>query len=225
MSKNNLNTISLGAANISVSDKIKILGTFLDCNLTMNQQVNETVKSCNYHIRSLRHVRKRLNLESAKLIASGLIISRLDYSNALLFGTSEHNFHKLQCVQNSLARVVLQQPFRSSSKPLLQKLHWLPVKERVHFKIASISFKTLACSQPTYLAESLHRCSSLRNLRSNNKQLLVVPRRSLESSKLGFSYSGPTVWNSLSISTRDSNTFDVFKTKLKTELFNRAFVP
>jgi hypothetical protein len=189
----------------------------------MDKQVNAIVKSCNFHVRALRHVRKRLNIESAKTIACGLVISRLDYCNSLLYGTSEHNLHKLQCVQNSLARVVLQQPYRASAVPLLRKLHWLPVVHRIKYKLAAVTHKTLNSGQPSYLHGSLKRHSQVRNLRSNDQQLLVAPNRSTAAAARGFSSSGPVIWNALSLATRNSTTLDMFKSKLKTELFNHAF--
>ena len=86
-----------------------------------------------------------------------------------------------------------------------------------------MTFKTLINSRPIYLFESLTHQQSARNLRSNDKHLLVVPRISSAAAERGFSVSGPTVWNSLSCDTRSATSFDAFKSKLKTELFVRAF--
>jgi hypothetical protein len=215
--------IPVGDANIPCHDSVKILGVVLDSTLSMDSQVNAVVKSCNYHIRALRHVRKRLNIESAKTIACGLVTSRLDYCNSLLYGTSERNLHKLQCVQNSLARVVLQQPYRASAQPLLRKLHWLPVAYRIKYKVAAVTYNTLTRGQPAYLQSSLQRYSQSRNLRSNDQNLLVAPRRSTNAAARGFSSSGPHIWNCLSPFTRSSTSHEMFKSRLKCEFFNDAF--
>ena len=100
-------------------------------------------KSCFYHIRALRHIRPILSEDTANLIASSLVSSRLDYANACLFGISVKNLSRIQRIQNTLARVVTCSRSRSSSAPLLKHLHWLPVSARIHFKIALLTFKSL----------------------------------------------------------------------------------
>ena len=104
---------------VAVKERIKILGVHLDPTLFMDNQVEASIKACNYHIRALRHVRRGLTLESAKLIALGLVTSRLDYCNSLLYGTSKLNLNKLQRMQSDLGWVVLQAAWNSSSGPLL----------------------------------------------------------------------------------------------------------
>ena len=65
---------------------------------------------------------------------------------------TNNHFHKLQLVQNHTARVVLKAHKRSSATELLRKLHWLPVKQRVDYKIALIVFKCLNIpTYPTYV--------------------------------------------------------------------------
>jgi len=43
--------------------------------------------------------------DMAKSVAVSLVSSRLDYANSLLFGTSASNLHKLQRLQNTLAKL------------------------------------------------------------------------------------------------------------------------
>ena len=123
----------IGGDSIAVKDKLKILGFHLDPLLSMDDHVKRTVRACNYHIRALRHVRKSLTLEVTRTIVHCLVTACLDYCNALLLGTTKSNIAKLQQVQCDLAQVVLQAPWRTSSKPFLEQLHWLPIQERVIF--------------------------------------------------------------------------------------------
>ena len=107
-------------------------------------------KSIHYHIRALRHIRSSISEDTAKMVASVLVGSRLDYANSVLYGTTQKNISKLQKAQNLLARVVTCSPrsSQSSSYNLLQHLHWLPIRHRINFKIANITFRTLQSSQP-----------------------------------------------------------------------------
>ena len=159
-------SLVIGDDRVEVRDDIKILGVHLDPTLSMNAQVKAVIKASNFHIRALRHVRRGLTLESTKMIALGLVTSRLDYCNSLLYGTSKTNTAKLQRVQNDLARVVLRAAWNSSSKPLLKQLHWLPVQQRITFKIALITFNVRSSEQPSYLHSLLDNYTPSRNLRS-----------------------------------------------------------
>ena len=75
--------------------------------------------------------------------------------NYVLFGTTQKNISKLQKAQNLMARVVTSPPRFCSPRTLLQQLYWLPIKHRIDFKIANITFHTLHSSQPAYLRSSL----------------------------------------------------------------------
>jgi len=89
---------------------------------------------------------------------------------------SASNFKKLQRVQNTLARVVLQLRRRDHITPALVQLHWLPVRHRVTFKIATITFNLLKFHRPSYLCQFVQPYTPSRNLRSLNQNLLVVNR-------------------------------------------------
>ena len=143
----------------------------------MNNHVSAVCKSIHYHIRALRHIRSSISEDMTKMVPCAVVGSRLDYANSVLFGATQKNISKLQKAQNLLARVVT---CSQSCSPrtvrtrtvLLQQLHWLPIKHRIDFKIANITFRTLHCSQPAYLRSSLHACHSTRSRRLSNTNLL-----------------------------------------------------
>ena len=97
-------------------------------------KVTEVVQSCNNHIRALRHIRPLLTFDAANVVGHSIVSSRLDYANALLYGTSAANIHRLQVVQNSLARVICQASRSASATELRQQLHWLPVRQRIYLQ-------------------------------------------------------------------------------------------
>ena len=75
----------------------------------------------------------------------------LDYCNTLLYGTSAKNLTWLQRIQNSLAQLVTNSSFSSSSTSVLHSLHWLPVKYRITHKIACLTFKATHLQTPHYI--------------------------------------------------------------------------
>ena len=140
--------------------------------------------------------------------------------NSLFYNLSDSSLNRLQRVQNSVARAVVPSVKRSQHiSPTLSKLHWLPVKQRIKFKIATITFKTLHNKQPSYLSELLKSHNPSRPLRSSDKQLLDVPLIKTAVGCRSFSYAAPTIWNLLPLSLRTTTSLPLFKSQLKTFLF------
>ena len=135
------------------------------------------------------------------------------------------NPHKVQfssdieLVALKLARIVLKKPFRSPAAPLLKELHWLPVAQRVRYKIATLVFRCREGSAPSYLNQLLSERSYVRELRSTNTFLLEQPRTKTVVASRAFSSAGPRIWNELSLELRGQKSFESFKQKLKTFLF------
>ena len=74
-------------------------------------------------MQDLRCIRHHLDLDSANLLASGLVFSRLDYCNSPLYGVADIDLTSLQRVQNRLVRPMIKCPPFTHSLPLLRSLH------------------------------------------------------------------------------------------------------
>ena len=171
----------------------------------------------------LRRIRKSLSLDLAKQSAVALVSGKLNYCNSLFHNMPEKDIARLQRVQNCLARVVAKAPRFSRSVPILKRLHWLPVKFRIHFKICAITFRTQ--NQPAYLADLLVRQKCSKYLRSTNSNRFVVPRIKTKTGSRAFSISGPALWNALPVPIRNAKTILPFQKLLKSHLFDLAFPP
>ena len=132
----------------------------------------------------------------------------------------EKDIARLQRVQNCLASVVTKAPRFSRSVPILKRLHWLPVKFRIHFKICAITFRTLTENQPAYLADLLVRPKCSKYLRSTNSNRFVVPRIKTKTGSRAFSLSGPALWNALPVQIRNAKTILTFRKLLTYWLFH-----
>ena len=91
---------------VHLSDTVTTLGVNLDQTLNLQRHVNNLCKLSYYHLRALRHIRACLPDDICLSLETALIQSRLDYSNSVLYDTSISNIHKLQMVQNALARTI-----------------------------------------------------------------------------------------------------------------------
>ena len=174
------------------------------------------------------------------MLATSIIHSRLDYCNSLFSGLSESNFIRLQRIQNRAAVIITNSRGPVSSSSLLRQLHWLPVPNRIDFKIALLTYKVLTSQQPTYLNSLLHPYSTSRCLRSSGQHLLSVPRVTFATQSRAFYAYATQLWNRLPQPLRDlafsqpsSNSalspintvitypnLSTFKTSLKTFLFD-----
>ena len=199
------------------------LGVIFDKNSTLRSYISVVSNSCFYHMRDLRRIRHHLDLDSAKLLATALVCSRLDYCNSLLYGIADIDLTRLQRVQNQLARLVTKSPPFTRSIPLLRALHWLPVRFRILFKINLVTYKTLREKEPVYHHSMLVASIPSRSLRSNNDNSLSVPRVKTNTGARAFHSCALSLWNNLSLSVRLASSVATFKKYLKTHLFDLAF--
>ena len=156
-------------------------------------------------------MRSSLDTNSAIVLANSLVASKVDYCNSLYYGLPAASLDKLQRVQNSLARVVVPSVRRHDHiTPTLNRLHWLPIRQRIIFKIASLTYKTLHNRKPSCLFQLLNPYVPTRNLRSLDKNLLTIPDIRSANGRRSFAFAAPTIWNSLPFQLRTCPTLAVF---------------
>ena len=172
-----ISTICVSGVAIQTSKSVNSLGVTLDKNLSFDERVDNACKSAYFHIglRALRLIRESLPDDITKTVACSIVSSQLDYCNALYYNLSSANLAKLQRVQNTLARVVLRQRKYDHNTPALVHLHRLPIKYRVIFKLATLTYKTLQSHQPRYLYDLIASDNQpVRSLRSSTQNWLPV---------------------------------------------------
>ena len=106
--------------------------------------------------------------------------------------------------------------------PVLKDLHWLPVQQRIWYKIALLTFKALHGMAPTYICDLVKEHKPRRSLRSSSQQLLSLPplTKTKTYGDRSFSVAAPEIWNNLPRNIRAISDVDLFKKYLKTHLFN-----
>ena len=137
-----------------------------------------------------------------------------------VLGTKKANIDYLQHLQNPTARFIFDISQYESTKPYLQQLHWLPIQERIHFRILTYVFKCPNAQAPKHLSELLQIHQSSRDTRSSKeyrRNQLVIPSRFSEKA---FLYMGTVLRNSLNNS-GTATSVDKFKKQLKSFLFKK----
>jgi len=156
-----MSSVSVAGVDLPVADELKVLGVVLDRRLSFDCHATSVARACNFHAQAIRHIR---NLRALTLACS-LMLPRLDYCNTVLYVAPAGSIQNLQRVKNTAARIVLQAPRRSPAQPLLEQLHWLPVRQRIYYKLAVLTNKIRATSTPSYLSDHIRPRESTRQLR------------------------------------------------------------
>ena len=126
---NNLPTsITICNAQITFKQSVKNLGFTLDCHLILNAHVFNISWTCYFEMRHLSSTRRILTSIATTTLVSAFVLSRIDYCNSLLFGSTHDMTSHLQRIQNYAAQVMLCLPKSSNITTHLISLHWLPVK-------------------------------------------------------------------------------------------------
>ena len=218
------NSINIGSCSVTPAKQARNIGVTFDDTFSFHQHVSSTCRSIYFFLRKIGHIRKYLTNESCSTIVHAIVSSKLDYGNSLLYGIPDTHLHLLQRAQNTAARIITRTKKFDHITPALKQLHWLPISSRIEFKILLLTYKALNGLAPQYLADLVHYRRTCRNLRSNNKLLLEVPRWKLATyGRRCFSSAAPVLWNSLPLDIKSSPNVNIFKKKLKTHLFSKAY--
>ena len=216
--------IVVGDYAINPATHVKNLGVIIDQNLNMSNHVNHIVSIAFLKLRELYFHRRYLTQESLKTLVHAYITNRVDYCNSLLVGLPyDPLLKKLQSVLHASARLISGTRKFDHITPILKDLHWLPIIQRIKFKTLLIVYKCLNGMAPHYLQDRLSLCDDPR-LRSYQKQL-KVPNSRTNYGDRRFSVAGPTLWNKLPLDIRFAPSLEIFKSKLKTHLFDEAYPP
>ena len=178
LAKTYLSSLHAGEAQIPTSSTVRNLGAWFDATFSIASHVTKTCGASFYHLQNIRRVRKYLSPDAAETLVHAFITSRVDYCNSLMYGLPAYQIGKVQRVQNAAARLVACESKYCQMTPLLKRLHWLPVRSRIKFKLLLITFKAIHGIAPDYICIKdliVVRTPSKYALRSNDSLFLCHP--------------------------------------------------
>lgn len=225
LSKSVTHEIHWQSTAVHIDDSVKDLGVIVDNKLTMTEQVSAICRSSFFQLRQLRKIKQCVPRDLIESLVHAFISSRLDYGNSVLYGITDKELNRLQRVQNAAARLITGDSKFDHITPVLSELHWLPIRQRIEYKLAVLVYKCLHENAPQYLRECLiPKVSAGMRFRSAKENLLEVPFRKSKIGDRDFRVSGPSIWNSLPAKMRNPDISPtIFQKKLKTVFFERAF--
>ncbi len=186
------------------------LGVVIDDKLNFSDHIAKTDRSFRFALFNIKKIRPFRSEYASQLLFQALVLSRLDYCNALLAGLPTNSIKPLQLIQYAAARLIFNEPKRMHVTPLFINLNWLP-----------IAAKTTSGSASLYLNSVLQTYVPSRSLHSASECRIIGPsQRRTKSLSQTFSLTVPTWWNDLPNSIRAAESLPIFKKRLKTHIFH-----
>ena len=191
-----LDLLLVGDEHVVPTSSARNLGTVFDENMTLESHVTAICKSAFFRIRNIARIKRYLSQANIKTLIHAFVTCKLDHCNSLLIGLPCYLIKRLQMVQNCAARLVVGGRKYDPVTSVLCQLHWLPVEQRILYKILLLTYKALNGLAPLYLCDMLERYIPVRRLRSSDNYLLSIPWYNLKSyGGRAFSIVAPKLWN------------------------------
>ena len=211
-------------SNIVSFNSARNLGVVFDKCIELDYHLSSACKSTYFNLRNIGGIRSILSNDACAQLIHSLVTVRLDYCNSILYGLLDNSLYRLQKIQNTAARILSRLPRFSQILATLFDLHWLPIRYRITFNICILIYRAYHHTAPSHICDLIVPYVNTRSLRSNDKCLIKPCKPRLRSyGERCFKYAGPQEWNKLPIHIRKSSFLSIFKTQLKTYLFQLAY--
>ena len=203
---------------IRLAPVAKSLGFQLDNYLSFKQQVKSVKTACFLKLRNIGRMKSFLTTKQMSMLVQALIISSLDYCNALYYGCAKSITDQLQTIQNRACRLIFGMDRKQPTDDKMKLLHWLKIEQRIEFKLCLLIYKALNGLAPPYICELI----TFNNISSRRTSSLHVPLVT-KSHPRAFQTHAPTLWNQLPLDIKNSKNVEMFKKLLKTHLFKKCY--
>ena len=220
----NIETLKPDDIVLNTSKNLVSLGVNIDHHLNFEKHVNKITSSCYNELRKLYRIKHYLSFESRKIAEQNVLISRLDYCNAILSGLNIKEISKLQRVQNAACKFISNMQKYESCREFRNKLHSLPVSQRNDFKILTYIYKIVYnLSVPLYFKSLVILQYKFNQTRTENKWKVKLPKIKNSYGSRAYSFLGPKKWNA-----RPSHLYCIadhtlYKKEFKTFLFSSFY--
>ena len=190
-------------------DENMLLGIYIDRKLKWKKQVSYVKKRVNYKLSLLRRIKKYLPTHARIMFYNFYVLPLIDYCCSVWGNCSKENQNVITKLQKKAARLILDAEFRTSSRDMFEKLHWLPFPERVKYHQAVLVYKSLNNLLPSYMQNlfTFNKNVCQYKTRSTTNNHLFIPRTHRQS----LSFCGVKIWNQLNNTIRNASSVKLFK--------------
>jgi hypothetical protein len=198
----------------------------MDADLSMSRHIDLFVANCFALLRQLLSIRQYVSPDIVQTLVTSLLLTRLDYGNAVMYGLPAVHLHRLQSVQNATVGLIFGLRRIEHITDALLQLHWLRVPERICFELAVLTYRALHGSAPSYLFvfTPVFSLAGRRCLCSASSDSLIVPRNRLSTvGDRAFPVAGATICNSLPANVTSSPSLGILRSRLRLHLFTVSY--
>ena len=151
-------TVILNLCGIDITSSLtaRNLGVKFDNRMSFESHINKICQSSYIHLRYIARIRKNIPQNVCESIIHAFISSRLDSCNSLLYDLPDTLIAKLQRIQNAAARILTGTKRFEHITPILKALYWLPIRQRISYKLAVTTFKCIKGQAPPYLCNMIN---------------------------------------------------------------------
>ena len=207
---------------LKTSKSIKILGIYIDSNMTWDEQIKKLQSKTIGTVKHLHRVNKLLPMRAKLQLYDSLVASHLNYADIIWSGCNETNKKKLQNVQNFALKSILGMKKYDSATDALKILKYLNLEEKRNIHEAVFAHKALTSKMPTLITTEYLNLLSYEDHRSAMKGNLQIPRHKKNLYKSSVLYRTVNAWNNTSptIRTEDAGKF---KRELQKNMVTKKF--
>ena len=191
--------MEVSETSVNISSELNYLDVLLDQNLTLKTHILTKAKRASYHFYRMRQIAKFVDLCVKKHLFHPLVMSQLDYANAIFVNLPNSSIYPMQQIQNQAAKLIMNKDWFDSPTNTMRQLHWLPIRFRCEYKMLLLVYRCIKDQALEYLWQ---KCT-LRNpvwmiCSATESNFLHIPyNRRKTLADCGFFSAGPTLWNSL----------------------------
>ena len=170
----NMNNFQLHLYNaiLPIVSHVKILGLYIDNNLTWRKHVDFICNNVSSLVGLFYRIRKFLNHESKILFYNSYILPRIDYCLTIWGQATKDALDKIFRLQKRVARIILYVPGDTSSLYVFTQLQWMSIFQRITYLQCILMYNIVNHLCPNYLSMYVkYRPVSIRNLRRNSQLL------------------------------------------------------
>ena len=187
------------------------LGVIFEQSLGWSLHISNIVKKISRNIACIRRISSCLTRRNLNQLYSSLILSHIDYCNTVWGTCTKSNLIKLQRCQNRYARLVLNADFYTPKHELMNRLGWQDVEQRIKFKYAVETYKTLNGMNPRYMNNLISNRFTHYRTRFASNCPLFIPKPKTDFKKRSFSYVAPSIFNKIPPSVQSATSLTIFK--------------
>ena len=211
--------LNTGAELITPSDSERLLGAQVSNNFLWNEHVfgNEKsmVKMITSRINALLKISWSADFKTRKMIANGIVMSRIVYLIQVYGNASDYLLGFLQVLQNKAARIVTRLNWGTATRVLLNQIGWLSVKQLYVYHSLLLVFKMQHSGKPAYLKEKFRNNFAYQTRQATTSCFILNDTPRTEKCRKSFVHNNIITWNSLPADMRKTEKLTMFKLKLK----------